>query len=149
VIADVAEDRRNRTHAERIVSWDGYVVLASLLGGQPHVAAGLARRRVAQGCEDVSKVIPGGPAGASYSEQSIPYEMESDNPRTVGMIFIMAKHRVAQLSLQGLEVVCLCEDGHAQRACRIPAFWRFLDYEDNLVHVMTSEVGGPAAPLYS
>jgi len=69
--------------------------------------------------------------------------MEPDHPGAVGFVFKMAEHRVAHFGLQSLEVVCLCEDGCAQRAGRIPAFWGFFDHEDDLVHVMTSDVGGP------
>ena len=75
--------------------------------------------------------------------------MEPDDPGAIGVIFKMAEHRVAHFRLQSLEVVCLYKDGCAQRAGRIPAFWGFFDHEDDLVHVMTSDLGGPAASLYS
>jgi hypothetical protein len=75
--------------------------------------------------------------------------MEPDQPRTGGFVPKMAEHRVAHFGLQSLEVVCLREDGCAQRASRKPAFWGFFAYEDDLVRVRTSEVGGPATSLDS
>ena len=69
--------------------------------------------------------------------------MEPDDPRAGGFIVKMAEHRVADYRLQSLEVACLSEDGRAQRAGRIPAFRSFFDHEDDLVHVMTSAIGGP------
>jgi len=68
--------------------------------------------------------------------------MEPDDPWAGGFVVKMAEHRVAHFRLQRLEVVCLCEDGCAQRTGRIAAFWGFFDHEDDLVHVMTSALGG-------
>ena len=61
----------------------------------------------------------------------------------------MAEHRVAHFRLQSLQVVGLREDGFAQRAGRVAVFSSFFDHEDDLVHVVISEVGRPAASLYT
>ena len=71
--------------------------------------------------------------------------MEPDHARAVGGVFEMADHGIAHLGLQSLKVVCLGEDGRAQCARQVAAFWRLFDYEDDLVHVMTSQEEGPAS----
>ena len=88
-----------------------------------------------------------GLAGVSYRDHSIPHEVEPDHPRAIGVVREVAEHRVARYCLQSIEVVRLREDGYAQGARRIPAFWRYLDGEDDLVHVTTSNRRGPAASL--
>jgi len=81
---------------------------------------------------------PIGPGGASYRQQAIPHEMEPDHSGTLRIFREVTEHRIAQLILQGLKIVGFGEDRTAESACRIPAFRGFLDYKDDLVHVMTS-----------
>ena len=66
--------------------------------------------------------------------------MEPNDARAVGIVPKVAMYRVAQFRLQGLEVVRFSEDGSTERACHISAFGRFLDYEDDLVQVLTPEM---------
>ena len=116
---------------------------------RPYVAAGLARNHIAKHREHTKQGHPRrGPAGASYRKQSIPHEMEPNHPRALRTILKVAKHGIAQLCLQRLKIVRFGEDGHAQRARRIPALWGFLNHKDDLVHVLTSWVKEPAPSFY-
>ena len=66
--------------------------------------------------------------------------MEPNDARAVGIVLKVATYRVAQLRLQGLEVVRFSEDRSTERARHISAFGSFLDYEDDLVQVLTPEM---------
>ena len=66
--------------------------------------------------------------------------MEPNDARAAGIVIKVAMYRVAQFRLQGLEVVRFGEDGSTERARYIAAFGRFLDYEDDLVQVLTPEL---------
>lgn len=66
--------------------------------------------------------------------------MEPNHAWAVGIVLKVATYRVAQLRLQSLEVVRFSEDGRTERARHISAFGRFLDYEDDLVQVLTPEM---------
>jgi hypothetical protein len=56
VLGDVAEDGVERSDLERIVSWDGDVMLATLLRGQTDVASALAVDLVTEAAERLGEI---------------------------------------------------------------------------------------------
>lgn len=71
-------------------------------------------------------------SGAGIQEFRL-YEVEPDHLWRLSLVEV-AQHRIPRILMQIVHIFGFRDDGLAQRASRVPAFRRFFDNENNLIH---------------
>ena len=57
VLGHILKNRGEGSHPERVVAWDGHVVLSGLLRCEPQMASSLASQPIAEGCERLGQIL--------------------------------------------------------------------------------------------